>query len=85
MIVGIFLYCELAIYNTLLTALGDVESEQYTATKNKDAKVVHFLNYICAHPLSIIEYHAIEMILRVNSDASYNLVSKGGIRASGVH
>ena len=40
MMVGIFLYCELAIYNTLLTALGDVESEQYTATKNKDAKVV---------------------------------------------
>ena len=85
MILGIFIYYALAIDNTLLPALGYIEPDKSKANNNTDSKVIHFLNYICTDPLAIIEYHAIEMILRVNSDASYNLVSKGGIRASGVH
>ena len=71
MIVGVFLYSEMAIYNTLLTELGYIAPEQSKSTKNTDAKVIQFLNYICTHPLAIIEYHASEIIVYVSSYASY--------------
>ena len=68
MIVGIFLYYALAIYNTLLPASGYITSDQSKATKNIDAKFIQFLNYIYTHPLAIIEYRAGEMIIHVSSD-----------------
>ena len=67
---GIFLYYALAIDKTVLPSLRDMKTEQSKATTNIDAKVIHFLNYICTHPLAIIEYHAIEMILNASSDNS---------------
>ena len=85
MIVGILLYYALAIEKTLLSVLGDISPEQSKSTKNIYSKVLQFLNYICTHPLAIIEYHSSEIILHVSSYASYNLVSKGRSRASGVH
>ena len=85
MIVGILLYYALAIEKTLLPVLGDISPEQSKSTKNIYSKVLQFLNYICTHPLAIIEYHSSEIILHVSSYASYNLVSKGRSRASGVH
>ena len=54
MIVGIFLYYVLAIDNTILSALGDIASEQSKATENIGEKATQLLNYICTHPLAIM-------------------------------
>ena len=68
---GTFLYYGLAIYPTMLVALGYLSSQQAKAAAKTYDKVIWFINYAATHPDAIIWYHVSGMILHVHSDASY--------------
>jgi hypothetical protein len=58
-------------------------SEQSNATEVTSDKVIKLLNYCNTHPKKIKRYHASDMILYINSDASYLSENEAIIRAGG--
>jgi hypothetical protein len=48
-----------------------LSSEQSNATEVTADKVIKLLNYCNTHPETKIRYHASDMILHINSNASY--------------
>ena len=82
-VLGTLLFYARAIDSTLLTAIGDLATEQSQATKTTMEKLSQLLNYCAAHPDATIRYSASDMLLAVESDASYLSVAKGRSRAAG--
>ena len=82
---GIFLYCGVALDNTLLVALNDLSLEQTKETSNTSKKITRLLNYLATHPEAKLKYHASGIILYVHSDVSYLFVHKARSRAGGIH
>jgi hypothetical protein len=72
-----------AIDSTLLTAIGELATEQSQATKTTMEKLTQLLNYCASHPNSTVRFTASDMLLAVESDASYLSVVKGRSRAAG--
>jgi hypothetical protein len=60
-----------------------LESEQSKATEVTANKVIKLLNYCNTHPETKIRYHASEMILHIQSDASYLSENEAKSRAGG--
>eukprot|EP00536_Pseudo-nitzschia_multiseries_P009491 jgi/Psemu1/23324/gm1.23324_g len=72
-----------AINNTMLQALNGIASAK--DTKATHEAPMYFLNYAANHPNGSIVYRASEMVLQMDSDATY-LVSHGArSRAGGYH
>ncbi len=70
--VGSFLlYYAQALDPTTLMALSEIASQQAAPTENTTEHVNQFLDYMWTHPDTKIWYHASDMILNVQSDASY--------------
>ena len=71
----------------MLVALGELATKQIigVATKKVAEDITHFFNYCATHPNAQIKYHASEMVLHVDSDASYLSVSKARSRVGGHH
>ena len=86
-IIGKFYHYARAVDHTMLVALGELATKQTlgVATKKIAADVTRLLNYCQTHPNAQIKYHASEMILHVDSDASYLSVSKARSRVGGHH
>jgi hypothetical protein len=82
-IIGVFLYYARAVDNTMLPALGTLASQQATPTQHTMNAVIQFLNYAVANPDAVLRYRASEMILHVESDASYLSESKARSRYAG--
>jgi hypothetical protein len=82
-VLGTLLFYARAIDSTLLTAIGELATEQSQATKTTMDKLSQLLNYCAAHPDASVRYTASDMILAVESDASYLSVAKGRSRAAG--
>jgi hypothetical protein len=59
-------------------------SEQRQATEKTQAATSQFLDYLATHPDATIRYHALDMILHINSDASYLSVSNAHSRLGGL-
>jgi hypothetical protein len=82
-IIGAGLYfariCDLEI----LTAVGDLGSEQAEHRSSLTAKVDQFLSYLFANEDASITYHASDMILNAYSDGSYLSVIRARSRAGG--
>ena len=55
----------------MLPALNTLEEQQSSPTKNMEAAITHFLDYVATNPSAIIQYKASDMILHIDSDASY--------------
>ena len=66
-----FLYYTIAVYQTMLVSLNAIATAQDHATTTNMGVIIWLLNYAATHPDATIHYHAIDMILRVASDASY--------------
>jgi hypothetical protein len=64
-------------------ALSALASKQTKATQQTAQDAVKFLNYCHTHPDAAIRYHASDMILKVQSDASYLSEPKARSRAAG--
>ena len=55
----------------MLPDLNILAEQQSSTTKNMEAAITHFLYYAATNLSAIIQYIAIDMILRIDSDASY--------------
>ena len=73
-VVGIFLYYARALDPTLLRALNDISRIQERPTKDTLAKAKWFLDYAATYPNASIRYHAIKMVLHIDSDAAYLVI-----------
>ena len=82
-VLGTLLFYARAIDSTMLTAIGELATEQSQATKSTMEKLSQLLNYCAAHPDATVRFTASDMILAVESDASYLSVVKGRSRAAG--
>jgi hypothetical protein len=54
-----------------MTDISSLASQQATATKDTDAKLLQLLDYCTTHPNAKLRYHASDMILNIHSDAGY--------------
>jgi hypothetical protein len=84
-ILGTLLYYARAVDNTMLPAINSLASEQSQGTKNTMRKIVQLLNYCATHPDAVVRYTASDMILHVESDASYQSETKSRSRVAGYH
>jgi hypothetical protein len=66
-------------------ALPEISSQLAAPTRNTMKHVNHFLDYMWTHPdaITIIQYHASDMILNVHFDASYLSAPKAHSCAGG--
>ena len=65
------MYYAREIDSTMLVALGSLAAAQSKRTETTAQKVTQLLDYCTTHPDAIIRYHQSDMILTVNSGASY--------------
>ena len=70
-IIETFLYYAFAVDCTMLPALNTLPEKQSSPTKNTEAAITHFLDYAATNLSVIIQYKASDMILHIDSDASY--------------
>jgi hypothetical protein len=82
-ILGTLLYYARAVDSTLLVAISALSSEQTKSTEATMQKITHLLNYCATHPEATVRFHRSDMILHVESDASYLSESKARSRAAG--
>ena len=82
-VIGCLLFYALAIDSTMLVALGDLASAQSTSTEHTAKALTKLLNYAAINPDTEITYHKSDMILHIDSDALYLLVSKCRSQAGG--
>ena len=69
----------------MLVALGSLSAAQSKGTEATAQKVTQLLDYCTTHPDTIIRYHQSDMILAVDSDASYLFEPKAHSRVRGCH
>ena len=67
----------------MLPALNTLAEQQSSPTKNMEAEITHFLDYSATNPSAIIQYKARNMILHIDSDASYLSEPKARSRTGG--
>ena len=82
-VLGTLLFYARAIDSTLLTAIGELATEQSQSTTHTMEKLAQLLNYCATHPDASVRFTASDMLLAVESDASYLSVAKGRSRAAG--
>jgi hypothetical protein len=82
-VLGTLLFYARAIDSTMLTAIGELATEHSQATKTTMSKLTQLLNYCASHPDAVVRFTASDMLLAVESDASYLSVAKGRSRAAG--
>jgi hypothetical protein len=82
-VVGTLLYYARAVDSTMLAALGTLSSAQTKGTTETAAALVQLLNYCATHPDATIRYRASDMVLHIDSDASYLSEPEARSRAGG--
>jgi hypothetical protein len=58
-------------HSTYIVMAGHCTSEQAKGTESMIKKCNHLLDYLATHPNATVQFHASDMILNVNSNASY--------------
>ena len=69
--------------STLLTAISELATEQAKGTMYTMEKVTQLLNYCATNPEAVVRFTASDMILAIESDASYLSIPKARSRAAG--
>jgi hypothetical protein len=82
-VLGTLLFYARTIDSTLLTTIGELATEQSEGTETTMEKLAQLLNYCATHPTAIVRFTASDMLLAVESDASYLSVVKAQSRAAG--
>ena len=82
---GTLLYYARAIDPTLLVTISSLARQQKEPTDNTMAAVHHLLDYCATHPNAITQFHASDMVLHVESDASYLSETDAKSRAAEYH
>jgi hypothetical protein len=84
-ILGTLLYYARAVDPTLLVTVSALARQQKAPTTNTMDAVNHLLDYCATHPDAVIRFHSSDMILHVESDASYLSEPNAKSRAAGFH
>jgi hypothetical protein len=82
-ITGKFQYYCRAVDPTMNVALSSLASQQTKGTQQTAQDAVQFLNYCATHPDAKIRYRKSDMILKIQSDASYLSEPKARSRSGG--
>ena len=69
----------------MLPALNTITAAQSNSTQNTMEALTKLLNYCTSHPNATVQYHASNMILWTDSDASYLSAPKGRSQMGGFH
>ena len=80
-IIGVLAYYARIIDGTMLGAVNRLASKQAKATKSTLEACYHLLQYAATYPTCSLVYHPSDMVLWMDSDASYN--SESGARSRG--
>ena len=70
-IIGSFLFYARSVDCNMLPALNTLADQQSNPTENTEAAITQFLDYATTNPSEIIQYKYSDMILNIDSDASY--------------
>lgn len=70
---------------TLLTVVNEIASESAKPTENTMKKVARMMGYVRAFPDNFTKYYKSDMILKIQSDASFNSRCKGKSVQGGIH
>jgi hypothetical protein len=84
-ILGTLLYYARAVDPTMLVTISSLSTKQAKPTTNTMLAVKHLLDYAATHPNATIRYHASDMVLHVESDASYLSEENAKSRFAGFH
>ena len=76
-VLGTLLYYARAIDCTMLPALGTLATQQATPTMATLTAITQLLNYCATNPEATLRYTASDMVLHVESDASYLFGMRG--------
>jgi hypothetical protein len=71
-ITGKFLYYSRAVTPTMNVTLSTLALQQTKGTEQTKKDATKFLKYCATHPEATLQYHALDMILKIHSNASYN-------------
>jgi hypothetical protein len=74
-----------AVDSTMLAATATIATQLTSATKQTMKAVVQLLNYCTTHPDAVMRYSASDMVLHIESQASYLSAAKARSRAAGYH
>ena len=78
------MYYACAVDITTLVALSSIAAEQTKATVTTEEKIQQLLDYLSTHREATIRYVASDMILNINSDASYLSEPRARSRIGGI-
>ena len=84
-ILGTLLYYARAVDPTILVTISHLSSQQAKPTVQTMAAVKHLLDYCATHPNATSRFHKSDMVLHVESDASYLSEPKAKSRYAGYH
>jgi hypothetical protein len=84
-VLGTLLYYSRAVDLTMLTAISTLATQQAQPTAQTMTDLVTLLNYAATHPNAVVRFQQSDMILHVESDASYLSAGKARSRAGGFH
>lgn len=84
-ILGTLLYYGRAVDPTILVTISHLSTQQAKPTINTMTAVNQLLDYCSTHPNAVSRFHASDMVLHVESDASYLSEAKAKSRYAGYH
>ena len=84
-ILGTLLYFARAVDPTILVTISSLSTQQSKPTMQTIAAINHLLNYCATHPNAVSRFHASDMVLHFESDASYLSKAKAKSRYAGYH
>jgi hypothetical protein len=84
-VLGTFLVYARAVDSTMLATIGTLAAHQTKGNQSTMTAITQFLNYAASNPDVIIRYVPRDMILHVESDASFLKAPKLHSRAAGYH
>ena len=82
-VLGTLLFYARAVDSTMLATIGALATQQAKGTEATMRALTQLLNYCATHPDAVIRYHASQMIIWIESDASYLTAPKARSRAAG--
>jgi hypothetical protein len=84
-VLGTLLYYARAVDCTMIPAIGTIAMQQANATTATMKAINKLLNYCATHPDAVVRYYSSDMILWIESDASYLSETKARSPAAGYH
>ena len=82
-IAGSFLYCVRVLDSTILTALKDIGTTQEKSTEHIREECEQILDCVTTRPNTLIRHYASDMMLHIDSDAAFLVLTDAKSRMAG--